>query len=691
MRRREASSRTWVVRELGWATLVVAIAAPTAGAAQSDPSAPPSTVVYTAEEFSQYAPNTALDIVNRTPGFTLEVGDDVRGFSGASSNVLIDGVRPSLKSGGIEDVLRRIPASAVERVEIMRDAGSAEAQGQTLILNVVRRQTATEGAWRVEVERNSEGLVYPRAEVSVSGSALGWRGSVKANAFWEQFPYHTRRLNLNASRGLTSSWRDNRPTTLAQAFVSGEAGRPFAGGTLNVNGRVGWERFYYNQDSLIFLGGLPDGTPDQTNWFAYDRTTLSLEIGADWTRTFGGWSGKALGLISVQDYTQSQDDLRRGAGGGLISASALNLDQAPLEVLGRATFTQVGDRALRLELGGEIAFNRLESSLELVTDTGSGPTPVTLPASDVVVSELRGEAFANVTWRLSPSLVVEGSLAYEASEISVTGDVERSQTFGFLKPAVSASWRVSPELQVRVGVRRTVGQLDFTDFAASAELQDDETVAGNPDLGPDQTWRYYASVDLRRRSFALNAEAFYERREDVLELVLLPSGGPGLANAGDADVYGLKASLAAPLDWVLAGSSLKVDATVLETEFDDPLTGEVRPLSGINNPIVRVEFRHDPAGRGWRWGVVYNLDYEWTTYLVNQVDENWASERINAYVEFDWIRGSKFRLTVRSLGVENYQRRRTFYAPDRSGVVTGYDERDSTRGAFVNLTVTGRF
>ena len=55
-------------------------------------------VTYDAAFFSQYNPQTALDMVRQTPGFSLDGGEDRRGFSGAVGNLLIDGQRPSSKS-----------------------------------------------------------------------------------------------------------------------------------------------------------------------------------------------------------------------------------------------------------------------------------------------------------------------------------------------------------------------------------------------------------------------------------------------------------------------------------------------------------------------------------------------------------------------------------------------------------------
>ncbi|HYE44451.1 MAG TPA: TonB-dependent receptor [Caulobacter sp.] len=667
----------------------LALAASTAAA-----QAPVDTLTYPASFYAPYSPQTALDMVQRTPGFVLAEGEQLRGFGGGSGNVLIDGARPASKSGGLEDALRRIPASHVERVEVVRGAQTAEAQGQSTVLNIVRRRERTGGAWSAEMERNGGGLIYPRLEATLTGQAAGWDATVKANAFWEQYPYRTLRTNRDADGDLTSTWIDDRPTTLTEGFLSGEASRALAGGMARLNGRMGWQRFYYDQESDIFLARAPGGSPDQTNLFEYDREDWTLEVGGDYTREVPGWTWKTLGLANAKIYGQEQSDVRRSAGGALVARSDARLSQLPVEALLRTTLAGRGGGAIRPEVGAEIAYNRLESRFSLTTDNGSGPVPVELSAADVLVQEWRGEAFFNGTWAVNDSLTLEGALAVEGSCITVTGDVENEQSFLFLKPAAAVVWRPFPELQVRVGALRRVGQLNFTDFAASAELQDDQAVAGNPALEPEKIDRLSAAIDYRgARGLAVNVEFYLERRDDVLEQVRLPSGTPGLANAGTAEVLGVKANATLPLQIVAPGLSLKAEGEVRETSFDDPLTGRARDLSGFRSPIFKLELIHAPPGGDWNWGVnVASYDgVEGAQYLVDQIDFNRYGPTVGGYVETSAISGLLVRLSVRNAATERNYRLRTFYAPDRSGALLGTDERESARGVFVTLRVSGRF
>ena len=83
------------------------------------------TITYEPSFFAPYNPVTALDIVDRVPGFKLKrqgssgFGEEekVRGFGNNLSDVLINGKRPSTKSTPIEKILARYPAESVIRVD----------------------------------------------------------------------------------------------------------------------------------------------------------------------------------------------------------------------------------------------------------------------------------------------------------------------------------------------------------------------------------------------------------------------------------------------------------------------------------------------------------------------------------------------------------------------------------------------
>ena len=60
---------------------------------------------YYPEDFSQFVPRSALDLVKQVPGFNIDEGGGDRGFGQADTNVLINGRRVSGKSNGPAEAL----------------------------------------------------------------------------------------------------------------------------------------------------------------------------------------------------------------------------------------------------------------------------------------------------------------------------------------------------------------------------------------------------------------------------------------------------------------------------------------------------------------------------------------------------------------------------------------------------------
>jgi hypothetical protein len=119
--------------------------------------------------FASYAPVTALDMVKRIPGFSINEGGGRRGFGENAGNVLIDGDRPSTKTDDILTILSRIPASQVESITLSEQAGAdTETQGQGQVVNVVRKRSA-------KVNGTYEGTI-------VAGSRYGFRPSANGSA-----------------------------------------------------------------------------------------------------------------------------------------------------------------------------------------------------------------------------------------------------------------------------------------------------------------------------------------------------------------------------------------------------------------------------------------------------------------------------------------------------------------------------
>src|SRR5947209_853495 len=126
-------------------TLLIVLAQAAAASAPAPAVAPaqPAVESYPASFFAALNSSTAYEMISHIPGFTLDTGASVRGYEGAAGNVLIDGQRPSSKSDSVDEILKRLPATAIERIDVIRGgAPGIDMQGKTVLANVIRKKNA---------------------------------------------------------------------------------------------------------------------------------------------------------------------------------------------------------------------------------------------------------------------------------------------------------------------------------------------------------------------------------------------------------------------------------------------------------------------------------------------------------------------------------------------------------------------
>ncbi|WP_185928801.1 TonB-dependent receptor domain-containing protein [Sphingomonas sp. IC081] len=639
--------------------------------------------VYPAEFYKPFQPQTALDMLERTPGFLLTEGSSVRGFGGAAGNVLIDGQRPTVKGGGITEVLRRIGASRVERVVLLRGSDAAEAQGQTLVANLILRADAGgSGNASLALAHTADGHVSPDARISYARRVAGWQTNVELSAQTVRYPTHAVYLERDAAAALTRTRRERISANAPQYGLALSTSGALGGGTLTVNLRLGKDSYASHTGYDIF-DGAEDAVPDSVRTIAYRESSRSGELGADWTRHLGNdWSTKLVALGTLERYVTADDLVEPGYRG--VSSQR----EKPVELVGRLTLTREGDHAFRPEFGAEAAYNRLTSRLDYAQDSGAGLVPIALSNADTRVSEQRAEAFANLTVRLARRVSLEAGMAAEFSKITVSGEAASAQSLSYLKPSAALVWSPSAETQLRLAMRRTVDQLDFSDFAASVNQTDGRPLGGNSRLRPARVTRALARLDHRwGKGGALALEGWHQWHTGLLGYVLLPSGEEALGTIGNARQWGVTAQGTLPLEAVLRGARLTVDAALRRSRMRDPVTGEDRRMDDVLPRSITAELRHDLPALRSSWGVTYTAaEYADVFYTAERL--RWRDgQSWGGYVETTALPGFKTTLAVSALGGQDFYRMRRFYSPSRAGTPTGSEERRRRQGASVTLTL----
>lgn len=670
--------------------LIVNILAQAAAAAVSVAEAPPQqgVISYPPSFFEGQQVSNAAEMLGRVPGFTLEVGDAVRGYEGAAGNVLIDGQRPTAKSDNLEEILRRVPVGAVERIDIIRGgAPGIDMQGKSVLANVIRKKGASfRGLFAVANNhlwdgRNMHGV---RLELSGGDGERTWETTIRygyGNDDGGQFgPYV--RIGPDGSI-LRRADYEAESDGLQQTITAGYS-QPLAGGRVTLNGRAFWDN-WKSENTVRY--SLPVDRVDNITQ-PYDE--FETELGARYNRDFGPRT--KLELVALRTDTDSHGfDLARTPAG----AEDFRFERTYDETIGRAVLKYQHSNTLSFEAGGETALNRLDSHSEFFANGVAQE----LPAADVQVEELRGEAFTKFVWRPTPAWTLDGGLRFEASDISSEGDVLLEKSLQFLKPRLSVAWQAMPNTQVRGRIERVVGQLNFDDFVAGANFEDGTGVSvGNPDLDPEQAW--VAEVALEQRFWTSGALTVTYRHSELKDVI---DRGPVFTddgvfdrptNIGDGTKDELIATLmvpSAPLGW--KGGVLQGELNKRWSEVVDPTTLTKREISRLRPLEWEVRYTQDLPQWGASVGAAVFSGWSQTTYRFNSItDVKLHNAYVTAWIDKRVRSDVVIRFEFANLVSRGIRFNTKAYSPDRrTGSLLYTDDRDLTPGRTLLVRVRKTF
>lgn len=654
-------------------------------------------IVYPAAWFATFAPGDALDMAERVPGFSLEEGAEVRGFSGAAGNVVINGARPNIKSDSLVEVLRRIPVSQVVRMELVpgRLLG-ADYQSRPQVLNVVMtagEATRLSGTIEVIGQRNYSGETAP----SVNASAVLRRGQHAFNGAFrftdrptpdEGYDIFTLADGALVERRDKVNRYDFEETSLAGGW-RWTAGPQTSQG---LNGRI-----WTNENPLRHVSNVSGPTgPMRRDTIEQNPETDGLEVGGEFSRPLWGGAGKAVVLTRHERFNLDEVSLNRTLAGTLIGGLHQTADRQGGETLARATWSRAGLRGWTVEAGAETGLNTLESDTRLFRIAATGAeTPLALPLAQVEVREVRSEAFVSGSRSLSDALSLEAAMAVEQSRLSVDGDAVSERRLTFIKPRAALEWRPGERWRLRLALDRTVSQLNFDDFVTSAELANDRVSSGNAEIEPERTWRLSGVVERKVWGDGqLRLTLFTDRIEQLVDRVPTLSGDDAPGNLGDARRTGFDLEADLPLDRLAVPKGrIALRWIVQDSDVTDPYTGQGRRFTGEFPWLITADFRQDLPARRMAWGVTYIAQGEVLNFRRNEIDGSHTQSRnFGVYAEYRPTARVTATITARNIFDRDIYRDRTFFLPDRRTLTPyGFDNRFRRAGTVLEVRLKRTF
>lgn len=660
----------------------------------SGPAALEGARTYTPADFTRFAPRNALDMLNNVPGFAIDAGDtDRRGLGQATANVLINGQRFSGKSTDIFTELRQISAANVVRIEIV-DGSTLNVSGLAgQVANVVTASRGLSGnfAWRPQIRaRRTEPRLW-NGEIAVNGS-IDSRTTFSLSLRSDSF----RNGNKGPELVFTPAGEilDLRDEVLyvygEQPRLAGSLRRNFGDGSvLNLNAAFGL--YHVDVDETSLRTG-PD-LPDRDRRLHEQEREYNYELGGDYEFGLGGGRLKLIGLRRFEHSPFEQVLTEVFADDRPVTGSRFTQVADETETIARAEYRWSAGRS-DWQVSTEGALNELDIENGLFNLSEEGEfVPVPLPNSQGTVREKRAETMVTFGRPLSDTLSLQASAGGEYSEISQSGPNGLTRRFVRPKGFVSLAWRPQPNLDISARIEREVGQLNFFDFVASANVSAGTTNAGNVNLVPPQSWNGQIEATRNLGPWGTATARLYGRLiTDVVDIIPIGETGQAPGNLdGTASVVGLQWTSTFnfdPIGW--RGAKLDLNLQFQRTSLEDPVTGLRRAINENMTRQIEANFRHDVPDTDWAYGL--NL-FQYRQSAGFRLDQRFrfldTPGSLGIFVEHKDVAGLTVRASVDNLLDTNESFSRTFYDGRRTDPILFTEARDRFYGPIFTLTISG--
>jgi len=682
-----------------------------------------STVTYPASFFEQYEPFSVNDMLSRIPGITTARGGNDggpgssgganrRGLGAGGDQILINGRRVAGKENEGNSQLSRIPANQVQYIEIIRGtSGDLDVRGGGQVINIVLLEAESRSSIAAEV--NMDRYQGDTSDPGGSVSLTGQRGAFNYLLSAEREPRYMYRNGFETS--ILSDYSDNDTvvrkeyTNSAPMQVSANIGYDLTqNDRINFNALIGQSDAPNKSDRVI-----TDLTvsPNEIS-YEHDRvpaTSDNWEIGGDYEHTFtNGSRFKTLFIVNDSDSESTREsfDVLPASNEKYLYLANQSVNQ---ERIVRSSYSMGLTDSQDIEFGVERAQTILDSQLQLGVRSSAG-TPsasfgglVPISNTDARVEELRYESFIVHNWQLNERMSLESTLLFENSTIEQTGDVSNERDFDFIRPKIDYRFDITPSVQLRASIEKDVAQLSFSDFTSSTASGDDDqnALAGNPDLRQEQSVRYEMNLEYRLPQDAgvFSTKLFYHDLEDVIDRVDVSTASTiasANGNIGDGERYGIAVDGSLRLGFLGNPEMLVTSGVRLEdSSVTDPFLGIERRLRQHSRGNFRLGFRHDIPARNMNYGFTFMHGFPGAlkVYDVDKIEDYDSGDNLSLFFEMVGFAGLTYRFeTMNTLNAERCRIRSRYTGGTiATGALDEIEDSCSVTGVKYAIKIRGTF
>ena len=558
-------------------------------------ASPNSKIVIESEQLNQFNDLSIGDAIRRLPGVTFPGVNrsreiKLRGLPGVYTRVLLDG-RPLIDGdSGRNMEVDRIPASFIERVEIIRNPlASSDSQGAAGTVNIITKRNFGAGGGGITLggghvqnyEATGEGSIWQGGQFGQLKYFIG--GGYQRRLLEESInTYNLRGFTGNAGSNLQDQKRKFDEYTMLGRFEY--AFTPFSRLIVaptflrTEETRTQNDRTFYAtpNPAILYRDTTEIRNRARQNYGSYFE--FAHDFGAA-TQMRLFFDVQKASETTIRNSTRYQY-LNTGAFQSLTYPNVNNYVPIDLHryAPGVAFTSQIG--AHKLEYG--VGLNRLTRE-----ETTLGNAARTYKIGENIYYGYLSDSFGIVG---NGDLLTVG-LRAEQSKTDTTDNLGamRSRSATDWNPSLQYRLPLASNTDFRLGLSRTLRRPDLRDLSpalvtdAGTYIRPD--TQGNPDLMPERIWGFDGGVDLFLfdRSGLLAFNVFRRNFQDKIETQITNVGGRYRStprNSGDGFLEGAEVEARVPLAFLgVPNFTLWGNLTTLRSELTDPLTRQTRPFA----------------------------------------------------------------------------------------------------------------
>lgn len=654
--------------------------------------------IFSREYFTQYAPATAFDMIVRIPGFNLSGANFGRGLGQSGANVLINGDRLTGKTD-VGDQLARISANNVVSIEIV-DGASLNIPGLSgQVANILTKSSGLSGTFEWSPEfRPRLAPNWFRGNATLSGEAgnLTYTLGIKNEAF-RQGTYGLETLIDSAGAlfetrdEIRRSYADRPGATVDLTW------KPREDHTANLNFEI--NEFDFQGVERSTRTAQTDAGADLFAVFEDSEDEWNISVGADYEfpLNLGGKNGK-LKTIGYYRFEGSPtlSVFEAFEGGTQVENSRFQRQADEAETILRSEYSWIPQEGRDWQFAVEGVYNYLETEASLSELENGNLVNVELDGASIRIEEKRAETTLTHSRELTKKLNSQVSVGVEYSELTTTGTNGLTRHYFRPKGFITATYNQDEDRLWRTKFERSVGQLNFFDFLASADLNNDETRDANNNIVPPQSWIAELAYE---RSFGegnqWNVTLDGSVIDDLVDRIPIGETGNGVGNIDSpAYTYALHSDLTLKgEDWDYDGVELNMGFGLHFSHVDDPVEGFNRRLSGDSLWHWNLNMRHDIPQTDYAYGFEMSQNRNARQYRVETTQLFvFRGPFLGVFVEHKDVFGMRLNLQLDNLFKSSDDFERQIFTDRRDiGTLSFTESREREFGMIARARLSGTF